>query len=62
MASAGSTKIKEAFAVILIGIILIPIVNSLAVQANVTGVALTVVTLLPVLLALVVVIYVVGLF
>lgn len=62
MAVAGNTKIKEAFGVIIIGVILVPVAASLAASANVTGTTATVVTLLPLLLAILVVVFIVGLF
>lgn len=56
MATSKSKSVFEAFAIIVVAVILIPIANQLAVDANLTGTLGTIVTLLPVLLALVVVI------
>lgn len=56
MATSKSKQVFEAFAIIVVAVILIPIANQLAVDSNLTGTLGTIVTLLPVLLALVVVI------
>ena len=62
MAATSSTKIKEAFGVIIVGVVLVPIASSFAAAANLTGSTAAVVTILPVLLAVLIVLYVVGLF
>jgi len=61
MASAGATKVKEAFGLVIIGVILAPIAYSMANAANVTGTALVIITVLPTLLLVVVAIHMVGL-
>lgn len=57
MATQMSSKdLIQDFAVILVGVILVPIVNQIAVDANVTGSVRTILSLVPLLFALVIVI------
>jgi hypothetical protein len=46
-------KVMNSFVVAILAVVLIPIVYSLAVSANVTGITLTIVLLFPVFIALV---------
>jgi hypothetical protein len=62
MAALGGTKIKEAFGVIILAVILVPIADSLAQSANLTSTTRTVVLLLPLLLGLLAVLFIIGVF
>lgn len=52
----GKTKsVVEAFGLIVLAVILIPVASSLASSANLSGSTLTIVTLLPLLMAVIVI-------
>lgn len=52
----GTKELIQDFAVILVGIILVPIINSVTAEANVTGSVRTILSLVPLMFALVLVI------
>lgn len=48
-----ASKVMDSFVVAILAVVLIPIIYTLAVSANVTGITLTIVLLFPVFVALV---------
>jgi hypothetical protein len=55
MAESKTKMITEAFGMVILAVILIPIANQLASDSNLTGATKTIVTLLPLLVAVIVI-------
>jgi len=47
-----ANKLFESFIVVLIGVVLVPVIYSLATNANVTGATATIISIIPLLFAL----------